>query len=71
MPTSVCPECSEKVYVELDCEQGDKVTCEECGAALIVVGLDPVELDPGSDDNGGGSDSSDDFGNYDYDDGGY
>ncbi|MFL6373078.1 MAG: hypothetical protein ACJ73D_00280 [Pyrinomonadaceae bacterium] len=45
MPTSVCPECSEEVFVDAECEQGDHVTCEECGASLEVVGLDPIELD--------------------------
>ncbi|MBS1796842.1 MAG: hypothetical protein JSS81_23655 [Acidobacteria bacterium] len=52
MPTAVCPECDEDVYVDADSEQGDVVTCDECGADLEVVGLDPVELDlyEGSDD---------------------
>ncbi len=45
MPTSICPECSEEVFVDADLEQGYKVLCDECGAALIVVGLDPIELD--------------------------
>ena len=46
MPTSICPECSEEVYVDAESEQGDNVICDECGAKLVVVGLDPVELDP-------------------------
>jgi lysine biosynthesis protein LysW len=45
MPTSVCPECSEEVFVDAESEQGDHVTCEECSAKLEVVGLDPIELD--------------------------
>ena len=45
MPTANCPECSEEVYVDADTEQGDVVTCDECGSDLEVVGLDPVELD--------------------------
>jgi alpha-aminoadipate/glutamate carrier protein LysW len=45
MPTAVCPECDEEVYVDADSEQGDVVTCDECGADLEVVGLDPIELD--------------------------
>jgi alpha-aminoadipate carrier protein LysW len=45
MPTTVCPECDEEVYVDADSEQGDVVTCDECGASLEVVGLDPIELD--------------------------
>lgn len=45
MPTSVCPECNEEVYVDSDSEQGDRVSCDECGTNLVVVGLDPIELD--------------------------
>ena len=45
MPATACPECEEKVFVDAESEQGDIVTCEECGAELEVVGLDPVELD--------------------------
>lgn len=45
MPTVVCPECSEDVYVDAESEQGDVVSCDECGVDLQVVGLDPFELD--------------------------
>lgn len=45
MPTSKCPECTEEVYVDAESEQGDKVVCDECGSGLVVVGLDPIELD--------------------------
>ena len=45
MPTSICPECSEEVFVDAESEQGDGVSCDECGSRLVVVGLDPFELD--------------------------
>lgn len=45
MPTAICPECDEEVYVDAESEQGDIVSCDECGTDLEVVGLDPVELD--------------------------
>lgn len=45
MPTAVCPECDEEVYVDAESEQGETVSCEECGAELEIVGLDPIELD--------------------------
>ena len=45
MPTTACPECSEDVYVDADSEQGDVISCDECGTDLEIVGLDPVELD--------------------------
>jgi len=71
MPTSICPECNEEVYVELDAEQGDRVSCEECGATLIVVGLDPIELDlreePDKDDIADDAE----FGSYELDDSRY
>jgi len=57
MPTAVCPECDEEVYVDADSEQGDIVSCDECGSNLEVVGLDPIELDLYE----GGDDVDDDF----------
>ncbi len=45
MPTTACPECSEDVFVDADSEQGDLVSCDECGTELEIVGLDPIELD--------------------------
>jgi alpha-aminoadipate carrier protein LysW len=45
MPTTTCPECSEEVYVDADSEQGDIVSCDECGTDLEIVGLDPIEVD--------------------------
>ncbi len=51
MPTTACPECSEDVFVDADSEQGDIITCDECGTELEIVGLDPVELDIYSDDD--------------------
>ena len=41
MPTSSCPECEEEVYVDAESEQGDVVSCDECGVDLEVVGLGP------------------------------
>jgi alpha-aminoadipate/glutamate carrier protein LysW len=65
MPTAVCPECSEDVYVDADSEQGRVVTCDECGSSLIVVGLDPIELDLNEESN---DEKTDDFDDYDYED---
>ena len=66
MPTSKCPECEEEVYVDADSEQGDVVTCDECGSGLVVVGLDPIELDLKSDADDDGL--KDDFDSLDDDD---
>jgi alpha-aminoadipate carrier protein LysW len=45
VPTATCPECEADVHVDTDADKGDLVSCEECGADLEIVGLDPVELD--------------------------
>jgi lysine biosynthesis protein LysW len=66
MPTSVCPECSEEVFVDAEIEQGDNVVCDECSAKLVVVGLDPIELDLHDDEDG--LSGRDDFNSYEFDD---
>jgi alpha-aminoadipate carrier protein LysW len=67
MPTSICPECDEEVYVDADSEQGDRVTCDECGSQLVVVGLDPIEMDL-YEESESDQDEEEDFGSYDYED---
>ncbi len=71
MPTTICPACSEEVFVEAESEQGDSITCEECGSRLVVVGLDPFELDKYEDTEPDGASDNDDFQSYDYDDSRY
>ncbi len=61
MPTTACPECSEDVYVDADSEQGDVVSCDECGTDLEIVGLDPIELDIHEDDADDFKDETDEF----------
>ena len=40
-----CPECENTLNVELDeVEEGDIVTCDECGTEFEVVGVEPLEL---------------------------
>lgn len=68
MPTSICPECHEEVYVDAESEQGDTVACDECGARLTVVGLDPIELDLRDEGDSDDLSDGDGFGAYDYDD---
>ncbi|MER3431169.1 MAG: hypothetical protein C4325_13195 [Blastocatellia bacterium] len=68
MPTAICPECDEEVYVEADSEQGDVVACDECGVRLIVVGLDPIELDIDQDDADDEFDDPDNLDDFDFDD---
>jgi alpha-aminoadipate carrier protein LysW len=66
MPTSICPECDEEVYVDAESEQGDRVTCDECGSQLVVVGLDPIEMDLYEESEADADDE--DFESYSYDD---
>jgi alpha-aminoadipate carrier protein LysW len=43
MPT--CPECENELDVDLDeVEEGDVVSCGECGTDYEVVGVEPLEL---------------------------
>ena len=63
MPTTICPECDEEVFVDAESEQGDIVSCEECGTDLEIVGLDPIELDIYE---GGGYEDLDEENEYEY-----
>jgi alpha-aminoadipate carrier protein LysW len=68
MPTSICPECDEEVFVDAESEQGDRVTCDECGSQLVIVGLDPIEMDLYEETEVDTVDDDEDFESYDYDD---
>lgn len=40
-----CPKCDAAIDVEEeDLDEGDLLSCDECGASLIVSSLNPVEL---------------------------
>ena len=66
MPTAICPECDEEVYVDSESEQGDIVACAECGSRLEVVGLDPLELDLRTEDEATELDDEEDYESLDY-----
>lgn len=66
MPTAICPECDEEVYVDAESEQGDRVTCDECGSDLVVVGLDPIELDLYEESETDDKEEDEDFESLDY-----
>ncbi len=43
-----CPECESELDIELDeIEEGDVVTCDECGTEFEVVAVEPVGVGPG------------------------
>ena len=66
MPTAICPECDEEVYVDAESEQGDRVTCDECGSDLVIVGLDPIEVDLYEGSESDEVDEDEDFESMDY-----
>jgi len=40
-----CPECEYDLNLEMDeVEEGDVITCDECGTEYEVVGVEPLEL---------------------------
>jgi alpha-aminoadipate carrier protein LysW len=52
MPMTTCPECESRLDVdEEELEEGDLVTCEECGSELRVIGLAPLELENDEDED--------------------
>jgi alpha-aminoadipate carrier protein LysW len=44
---------------EDELDEGDELTCEECGATLRVTSLSPLELEPAEEDED--EDEDDDF----------
>lgn len=68
MPQGTCPECQAAVHVDEDADKGDTIECDECGAVLRLVGLDPIELDLESDYDDDDDDEYDDDEYDDYDD---
>jgi alpha-aminoadipate carrier protein LysW len=46
-----CPNCDAIIDLDEDeLDEGDTLTCEECGADLSVTGLDPLELETTEDE---------------------
>ncbi len=42
---AVCPECDNPLDVDVDeVEEGETLQCDECGADLEIVSVDPLEL---------------------------
>jgi alpha-aminoadipate carrier protein LysW len=47
----LCPVCDAEIDVDEDeLDEGDSVTCDECGSELRVVSADPLELEPVEED---------------------
>lgn len=43
-PVAVCPECNGEIDLTF-ATKGETITCSVCGAELIVLGLDPPEVE--------------------------
>ncbi len=45
-----CPVCEGQIDIdEEDVDEGDSISCDECGADLKVVGVDPLEVEAAED----------------------
>jgi alpha-aminoadipate carrier protein LysW len=56
----MCPQCNfELDFDEDELDEGDEFTCDECGANVRVLSVDPIELE--SIDDGGEEEDEDDF----------
>jgi hypothetical protein len=42
--TALCPDCETEISVGATPRQGDRITCQNCWAALVITSLEPVEL---------------------------
>jgi alpha-aminoadipate carrier protein LysW len=41
----VCPECDNPLTIDTDeVEEGETMQCDECGADLEIVSVDPIEI---------------------------
>jgi alpha-aminoadipate/glutamate carrier protein LysW len=62
-----CPNCDAVIDVDEDeLDEGDTLTCEECGADLSVTGLSPLELETQEDEDEEEEEDEEDF-DYDED----
>jgi alpha-aminoadipate/glutamate carrier protein LysW len=49
---ATCPECDADLDIEpTEIEEGDHVTCPDCGESFVVLATDPLELDLEDDDD--------------------
>jgi alpha-aminoadipate/glutamate carrier protein LysW len=57
-----CPVCDGTIDVdEEDVDEGDTISCDECGADLRVVGTDPLELESAEEEEEEEEEEDEDF----------
>ncbi|MGD0436182.1 MAG: hypothetical protein ABSB86_06940 [Bryobacteraceae bacterium] len=62
-----CPNCDAAIDLDEDeLDEGDTLTCEECGADLTITGLDPLEVETTEDEEEDEEEEDEDF-DYDED----
>ena len=50
---AICPECEEELEIDdTDVEEGDVISCDQCGSTLRVVSAAPLELEAYDEDDG-------------------
>jgi alpha-aminoadipate carrier protein LysW len=65
-----CPECEEELEIdEIDVEEGDVISCDQCGSTLRVTSIAPLELEAFDEDEDEDEDEEEEEGEEDeYDD---
>jgi alpha-aminoadipate carrier protein LysW len=62
-----CPNCDAAIDLDEDeIDEGDTLTCEECGADLTITGIAPLELETTEDEEEEDEEEDEDF-DYDED----
>jgi alpha-aminoadipate carrier protein LysW len=62
-----CPKCNAVLDIDVDeLDEGETLTCDECGTDLNVTGLDPLELETTEEDEEDDDETDEDF-DYDED----
>ncbi len=65
---AICPECEEELEIDdTDVEEGDVISCDQCGSTLRVVSAAPLELEAYDEDDED-EDEDDDFDEDEEDD---
>ena len=63
-----CSVCDAAIDVEEDeLDEGETISCDECGATLTVVSLNPLELESSEDDDEDDEDDEDEDFEFDED----
>jgi uncharacterized protein YbaR (Trm112 family) len=63
-----CPLCDAALdYDEEELDEGDELTCDECGEMLRITSKDPLELEAVDDDDDDEDDEDDDDEDFDDD----